>query len=40
MKLKSIIKDFKKVKYTLHQWQDESGNGIGSRQNEKEELKN
>ena len=37
---KSLIKGFKKVKYTLHQWQDESGKGIGSRQNKKEELKN
>ena len=37
---KGLIKYFKKVKYTYHQWQDINGKGIGSRKNKKEELKN
>jgi|TARA_R110002020_G_scaffold102695_1_gene240946 predicted 2-oxoglutarate/Fe(II)-dependent dioxygenase YbiX len=36
----SLIKGFKKVKYTLHQWQDVDGKSLGSRKNKKEELKN
>jgi len=37
---KSLIKYFKKVNYTYHEWQDENGKSIKLKKNRKGEIKN
>ena len=37
---KSLIKYFKKVNYTYHEWQDDDGKSIRLKKNRKGEIKN